>query len=343
MHFPASLTKVATTLYALQKKEIDFGSFYTVSSEALSRIEAGKKQEDFLKYPPYILEHDGSTIDLKPGEIIPIWTLVYGALIASGNDACNALAEAVAGSIPQFMEEINEYIRSLGCEGSYFQNPHGLHHPSHVCTALDLAKIAQAAVKNPYFREIMKLPSFTIPKTNRHSSRTLNQTNRLLLPGKYQYSPAIGMKTGYTASAKHNLIAVAEKEGRCLIAVILGCPERNQRYEDAITLFESAFAEEKQREIIFPKGKTFTKEIAGAALPLVAKLKEELAIEEYPSEKEPYQAFVHWENISLPIQAGQIVGKLSLKEQTGKVRVEKPLYAEKKVEKTWWNKIFPLP
>ncbi len=333
--FPASLTKLVTVVYVLEKKELDFFALHVPSEEALSIVSDIKREKDFSAYPAHILEYGGINMGIFRGEKLPVWALIYGTLISSFNDTSNALAEFVSGSVPEFMEELNGYLSCVGCQDTFFKNPHGLHHPEHKTTAYDLAKVGQIALKNPHIREMAKMVSFSLPATNKRKAQTFLQTNRLVKPGtKYYYPYALGLKTGYTSKAQKNLMAAAEKEGRTLIAVLLGCPTRESRYEDAIALFETAFAEEKKEETLFTFGKTFSKEIKGASSFLEAFLKEEITISYYPSEKPLLKAYVSWEPLKPPIKVGQKVATLMVKDGE-RLLVEKPLFAKKKVGYTF--------
>ncbi len=335
--FPASLTKLITATYVLDKKEVDFFSFSAASKEALAIMSDEQREKDFYAYPPHILEYGGINMGILRGEELPLWALLYGTFISSFNDTSNVLAEVVSGSIPQFMEELNAYAFSLGCKATHLKNPHGLHHPEHVSTVYDLAIIAQAATKNPHVLEMAKMGSFTLPATNRRKAQTFSQTNRLVKPGtKYYYPYAIGLKTGYTSRAQKNLIAAATKKGRTLIAVLVGCPTREIRYEEAIALFETAFSEEKREKKLFSLGSTFTRQIEGASTVLEAFLKEEVKISYYPSEKPNLKIYLSWENLKLPIQQGTKVATLSV-EDRGKKLCEEPLFSKKKVGYTFWG------
>src|SRR5690606_37302020 len=110
---------------------------------------------DLSGIPSYWDEWDGTKMGIKIGEQFSMETLLYGLMMLSGNDAANVLAETVSGTIPRFLEELNEYMRSLGCHSTFFNNPHGLHHQEHCTTAYDLALITRRALQHPKFCEIV--------------------------------------------------------------------------------------------------------------------------------------------------------------------------------------------
>ncbi|EKE08412.1 MAG: hypothetical protein ACD_17C00181G0006, partial [uncultured bacterium] len=129
--YPASITKIGTTLYILDQ-EVQLDQVCVVSTESLKR----RPSTDWEKYPPYWLDKDGTTMGLKIGEALTVEALLHGLLMVSGNDAANVLAENIgSGSVPQFIERVNEYLRKIGCKNTQFSNPHGLTHPDHWTTA----------------------------------------------------------------------------------------------------------------------------------------------------------------------------------------------------------------
>ncbi len=182
--FPASTTKIATALFILDAKKPSLDQMVTVSSEALKLKPVGKEKDS----PSYWDEVDGSKMGLVRGEILSYDTLLHGLMLVSGNDAANTMAESLCGSIPIFLEEMNQYLRNLGCKNTQFRNAHGLHHPEHFTTAYDICLIAKKAIQIPKFREIVSKTSYLKPKTNKQKETELRQFNQLLRPGKYYYA-----------------------------------------------------------------------------------------------------------------------------------------------------------
>ena len=331
--YPASITKIATALFVLDEKRPELHQLATVSAEAL-RIKSPKAAKEA---PPYWGEVDGTKMGLIKGEALPLEALLHGLMRISGNDAANVLAESFAPSIPDFVEEMNEYLRDLGCLNTQFRNPHGLHHDEHVTTAYDMCLITRKALQIPKFREIVSNVPYYKPQTNKQAAGAIKQSNALLKSGKYFYRKAIGVKTGYHAKAMYTLVAAAEHEGRTLIAVLLGCEKREDRYEGAIRLFEKAFAETKEDRTIFTTAHLFTKEVEG--FPLKAFLQDDLSLSYFPSEEPHCRAFIHWDPLSLPIHAGQKVGQVRLCGEEGALLVARDLYAREGIELPWWGKI----
>ena len=139
--YPASITKIMTallTLEAVGRGELDLNDVITMDDAALAD-----------------LTPDSSTAGLQAGEEITVRNLLYCLLLASANEAANALAIAVAGDIPTFVEQMNQRAQELGMSGTHFVNPHGLHSDDHYTTARDIFKMAKQAMTHATFREIV--------------------------------------------------------------------------------------------------------------------------------------------------------------------------------------------
>ena len=332
--FSASTTKIATALYVLDQKP-DLNRILTVSAEALKI----KPPNSGKEVPAHWDGTDGTKMGLVKGEKVTLDALLHGLMLSSGNDAANVLAESFAESVPDFMDKLNGYLRDLGCKDTHFCNPHGYHYPDHVTTAYDLCLMTKKALGIPKFREVVSTLSYTKPKTNKQPEGKLRLFNHLMTPGRFFYPKAIGVKTGYHSYGLNNLVAAATDKGRTLIAVVLGCENREERYRDAIRLFEAAFAEEKERACLFRQENLFIKELTGAKSVLKANLAGEVAIEFYPSEKPDCKAFVYWETLDFPIQKGQKVGEVRVLDQNGLLLQKQNLLAQEKVEATFLYKI----
>lgn len=338
--FPASVTKIASGLYALEKNGAGFKTPVTLLPVYLKKISYAQKQEDFAKYPAHILEHDGVDCGFKPGEVVSFEILLHGMMLGSGNEAANAVAHHCSGSVEQFMQELNQFLKEKGFNQTHFCNPHGLHHPQHVTTAYELAKLTQLALKHPLFKNIVKTVEVDRPATNKNPAGKIKQNNRLLKPGPFQYAKAIGVKTGYTAKAGYNLVAAAEHEGRTLIAVLMGYTTSKQRFIDATKLFEAAFKEKKtERRLLTKEHEHFQIQISGAKRPLIAHLQEDLTISYFPSEEPKVSARLKWHAHKLPIKQGEKVGELFLVDGDSKIFYRAPLFASYDVDKSLWRRM----
>jgi D-alanyl-D-alanine carboxypeptidase (penicillin-binding protein 5/6) len=175
---------------------------------------------------------EGSSFYLKVGEKLTVRELLYGLMLASGNDAAVALACHTAGSVAKFAALMNDRATSLGCDNCGFANPHGLDAKGHYASARDLAKITAEAMKNPDFAEIVST------KTASVAGRALQNHNKLL----WNYAGTIGVKTGYTISAGRSLVSCAERDGVRLICVTLSDPND---WDDHMAMYDFAFSEYK--------------------------------------------------------------------------------------------------
>lgn len=332
---PSSTTKVFTALYALERKGMCLEEMVCASGEALSIVSPQVRRALDGKHPPYRLEFGGTHMSLKVGEILPLRALLYGLMLCSGNDAANVIGEYVSGSIPRFVDELNRFAVSKGCLNTRLYNPHGLHSPEHKTTAYDLSVVAMHAMKYPFFREVVKSVNFGRPKTNKQEESILRQHNALVRPGKFYYPKATGVKTGYTAAGGYSLVAAANNGERNLIAVLLCCERLDERYGDAIALFETAFNEKKVSRTLFAKGfDVFSCPIKGGQNPLQAYLLADLAISFFPSEEPTLTPVIDWDQVTLPIHSGSRVGKVHIQTQDGRVLASADLYALRNVEPT---------
>ncbi len=310
---PASTTKVATTCYALKLlKENQLNQLIEAQMDAIQIVTKGFKKKQNYMCKPYLLEPDGTSLDIKAQEKLPIKTLLYGIMLASANDAANVLAYYLGGnSIHRFVSHLNEYIQSLGCKKTHFANPHGLHHPAHQTTAYELAIIAREAMKNPFFREIVKTQTQVRPKTNKSEEKLFSQTNRLMKEGDFFYSQATGIKTGYTEDAGYCLVASAQNSERSLIAVVLGSPTAAERYSDVIELFNQAFEEEKKIQKIYDaKDAKFKLKSRKAETEVELQLEKDVLVHYYPSTKPTFSSQVRFENVDPPYNTHQKLGEV---------------------------------
>ncbi len=337
--FPASITKIATAIFALEKKGDNLELNITAEQEAIASISPSAKRKGNYKNPSYWIETGATHIGIKRGESMPFNDLLHALLVSSANDAANVIAQHIGeGSIDSFMKGLNQYLRSIGCRDTNFLNPHGLHHPDHKTTARDMAIIAKNALKNQIFKDIVSTKSYVIAKTNKQPSRTIVQTNQLLKKSPYTYDNAIGIKTGYTSDAGHTLVAAAKKEDRTLIAVVMNCSERKEAYRDVTRLFDTAFFENKIKQKVLSKGgQKYKLSIEGGASMLHTHLLEDLDYHYYPSEEMPVSLQVDWkQNLAVPIAINEEVGIVKLISNNSTLIRSLPLYSIKEVKPTLW-------
>lgn len=336
--YPASTTKIATALYTLsQLSQEELNRWVVVDAQAMKSASEGEKMASKDRLPAYLLEPGGSSLGLQPGETVLLKDLLAGMLISSGNDASNVIAQSVGGSIPQFLEGLNRYLKEIGCYNTYFLNPHGLHHPRHVTTAWDLAWMSKKAMEYPQFRDWVKQPRFVFTKTEKRASFVKLQTNRLMRPGPLYYPKAIGIKTGYHRRAKKTLVAAAEQEERVLIAVLLHYEDSQTIFRDAIRLFEAAFQQPKVRKTYLQKGQLASSvELLQGSVPLQGIAQEPLFIDVYPAEETSCACWaVFFPELQPPIRQGQVIGEARLLSAEKEVVAKVPLVARGEVPLKW--------
>jgi D-alanyl-D-alanine carboxypeptidase (penicillin-binding protein 5/6) len=225
-NYPASTTKLLTALVAVEHG--DLHQMIQVSSKAVDQ--------------PW----DSSSCYLEQGESQPLEHLLYGLLLASGNDCAVAIAEGVTGGKPdQFVAWMNETARRLGANQSNFTNPHGLHDPNHYTSALDLALIARGALSNPTIRKISGAKEFFWPGKSERNGTYYNHNAMV-----FTYDGTVGGKTGYTEEAGLTLVSAAERNGRLLIGVVMGEPDKAAQYGDMTALLDYGFSSFEQQEIV---------------------------------------------------------------------------------------------
>jgi D-alanyl-D-alanine carboxypeptidase (penicillin-binding protein 5/6) len=341
IHFPASITKVATALYALTIKDSELETVISAEHEAIASVTESAIRRSNYTLPSYYIEQGSSHIGIKKGEELKFKDLLYGMMLPSANDASNVIAQFVSGSIPAFVTELNEYVKTIGCKNTNFCNPHGLHHPKHVTTAYDMALIAKEAMKHPYFKEVVSKVRYTRPKTNKQEPTTLVQLNKLLKTGRYHYDRAIGIKTGHTSFAFNTFVSAATEGDRTLILVMLKTKERNNIFSDAKKVFEAAFAESKVERTLIKSGKQeFTLNHENAPKPIQTYASQDVSIEYYPSEEPTIKSWLQWETVNLPVLKGQKLGEIIIRNETKKTEHHVPLFAEEDVQAKWFSSWF---
>lgn len=339
--YPASLTKIATALYALEQN-LSLEEEVTAHASCLKVMSKSKKIEKDYRIKPYLLEPDGSHFWLRRGEKLSLYDLLCGVMVKSANDAANVVAfHAGGGSIEAFMGGMNHYLKTLGCKDTHFVNPHGLHYPTHSTTAYDMAQIVKKAMSNPDMMSLASIKKYYRPKTKMQGKQVVYSSNRLMLKGPFFYEKALGMKSGYIENAQYTLAAIAQDDSRTLIAVVLGCSSTQARYRDVIKLFDMAFAEERVNRLVFNKSDAlFSTKPRGAKKRVDAQLVSNVFLNYFPSERQNFEVKVHWNNAALPIEKDQDVGYVELYEiESGAVIHREPFYAMDRVVSTLSFKI----
>lgn len=195
----ASTTKIMTALVAVDHYSLD----------------------DILVAQDLIVGRNGSSMGLRLGEKITVESLLYGLLLNSGNDAAYVLAQNYPGGVKEFVGAMNQKARELGLTNTNFDNPAGFDSIDHYSSASDLAKIAIDAHVNETLAKIVATQAATVASYDKTIVHNLKNLNKLLSSPHF-----LGIKTGYTASAKENLVALMEKDGHKVLTVLLGSNDR---------------------------------------------------------------------------------------------------------------------
>ena len=227
-HYPASITKLLTTLVALDNAELT------------DTVEFSQDSISFLEY-------GDAHIGMTPGEQISMEDALYAVLLASANEVSYAVAESVGkkmgGGYDTFIQAMNDESEKLGCTGSHWTNANGLHDEQHYTTAHDMARIGAAVYQKEAFRTISQSLSHTIPATNLvNEERTFQQKHKMLWPQNdnyYEYCK--GGKTGYTDQARTTLVTMADNGDMQLVAVVL-YDFGNDAYIDTRAMFDYAYS-----------------------------------------------------------------------------------------------------
>lgn len=212
---PASLTKMMTayvTFSAIRDGRIKLDQQVTVSERSWKM--------------------GGSRMFIQPGLPVTVEQLIRGMIIQSGNDACVALAEVVAGSEEQFVQVMNREAQRLGLKGTHFANSSGLTAPDHYSTARDMVRLAAAIMRDfPQFYPIYSEREY------RYNNVTQENRNRLLW-----IDPTVdGMKTGHTDAAGYCLVASAKRANRRLISAVMGTASMDARVQESLKLLNYGY------------------------------------------------------------------------------------------------------
>lgn len=305
----ASITKLMTALVAVELHP-DLSSTVTIQPEWTGA--------------------EGSSMYLKPEEEVTLEALLYGLMLASGNDAALAIAGYCGGDVESFVAEMNKKAAQLGMNDTHFANPNGLDDPDHYSTAYDMAILARAILEREELRAIVSTRSIYI------AGRSLTNHNKLL----WRYEGCTGLKTGYTDEAGRTLVSSSLREGQELIAVTLNAPND---WADHAALFDYGFAT-YPRTLVAAAGEWTHIPVTGSLCPFTRV--STVSDFYYPlAQGETVQRTVDLpERVEAPVEAGfpagsltltlngDEIGRLPLLYQTGAANNVAPL--------RWWQRLF---
>lgn len=244
--YPASLTKIMTAIVVLDN---------------VDDLEHTKYEAPLVVFDDLYLT-GALTLGYCYGEVITAKDLMYSMLVYSACESAGILAYNVGGdSIQNFVDMMNKKAEEIGCTGTHFVNPHGLHDKKQYTNAHDMALIAEYAIKNyPEFTEIACTQEYTLGATNIHDEgwRKITHSNKMMnMASEYYYPYAKGIKTGTTDESGRNLISMAENDGSRYLLVTMGAPMYDEdgndvyrNFEDQIKLYEWAFGTLSYKQIV---------------------------------------------------------------------------------------------
>ena len=227
---PASITKIMTFIIASEHIKDIKGTNITVSKKVINEL----------------LGTGSSLSKIQAGDVLSAYQLLNCMMVPSGNDAALVLADYVGnGNVSKFVGMMNAKAKALGCTGTHFANPHGLHDANHYTTADDLAKITEYAMSLPYFMQVTSQTRYSylpVGGPDAGKSRLLVTTNYMidknLAGGKYYYKYAKGIKTGHTDESGYCLISTGSTDGYSYLCIALGAPSVDSSGKKVSTRYE---------------------------------------------------------------------------------------------------------
>ena len=314
--YPASMTKIMTAIVAIdliKKNKISLDDKFTISENAWRLSQAGY-----------------SSMFIMINDQVSVENLLKGIIIASGNDACVALAEGIAGSEENFAQMMNEKAEEIGMTSSNFTNASGINDPDNISTVRDIAIMSKFLIKNyPVFYEMFKEKSFTWDRTG---GDPIKQGNRN--PLLYKNIGVDGVKTGYLAVEKYSLASSMKKNERRIIAVASGFETKNLRSRESLKLLNWGFRNSNTFEISKKDVTNFEIDTwLGKNNKINASSKEDYYITINKKDIRHLSVSLNYSGpIKAPIKKGDKVAELNIKKKDETIKIL-PLYAKEDLQK----------
>ena len=314
--YPASMTKIMTSIIAfdlLKKNKLSLEDTFVVSENAWRLSQSGYSSM-------FIMINDQVSVD----------DLLKGIIIASGNDACVALAEGIAGTEENFAEMMNEKALEIGMTSTNFTNSSGINDPDNVSTVRDIAIMSKYLILNyPDYYELFKEKTFTWDRTG---GEPIKQGNRN--PLLYKNVGADGVKTGYLAVEKYSLASSVKKNDRRLIAVASGFPTKNLRSSDSLKLLNWGFRNTNTFEVSIADNSAFELDTWLAKKDKIKVItKEDYYITINKKDIRNLNVKIQYNGpIVAPIDKGEKIGSLVVSNKTEVIK-KLPLYAAEDLKK----------
>ncbi len=319
-------------LYAQNADEERLIASITKIMTAVVALEHGDKEQSYTVTAQDMAE--GSSMYLKPGDVLRLEELLYGLMLVSGNDAALAVAHCVSGGVEDFVALMNETARKLGMAHSHFANPNGLDAEGHYSSAADMSRLAAYALENQDFRRIVSTASITI------GERYLVNHNKLLR----LCEGCVGVKTGFTKAAGRTLVSAACRDGMTLVCTTLS---DGDDWNDHMALLDYGFAN-YHMETAVPAGRVLASALVreGTAVSVPLAASEDLC---YPlADGETLKIIARAPlSVAAPVVPGQVVGEVCAYLEDQEVAQVDLVAAAPSAKKervpapsSWWDKAF---
>lgn len=311
---PASMTKIMSMLLIMERidnKTLSLTDEVTISENAASM--------------------GGSQVFLQAGETYKVEELLKGIAIASGNDAVVAMAEKVSGSVSDFVALMNEKAKSLGLTNTKFLNPHGLDTEGHVTTAHDMAIIARELIKHTSILKFTSIYEDYLKKSD-GSSIWLVNTNKLVR----FYDGVDGLKTGFTKNAGYCLTSTAKKNNTRFITVVMGAETSDKRSSDTVNMLNYGFNTYETKILLKSSDSLGKKRVMLSNIEEVdLNLKNDYVKLLKKDEQMPkYSYSITTDPLVAPIKKGDIVGHVSVIDESGNIVDELEVTVNKDIKKS---------
>ena len=314
--YPASMTKIMTAIVAfdlLKKNKLSLDDMFVVSENAWRLSQSGY-----------------SSMFIMINDQVSVEDLLKGIIIASGNDACVALAEGIAGSEENFAEMMNEKAEEIGMYSTNFTNSSGINDPDNISTVRDIAIMSKHLIKNyPEYYEMFKEKTFTWDRTG---GEPIKQGNRN--PLLYKNIGVDGVKTGYLAVEKYSLASSMKKNERRLIAVVSGFPTKSLRSSDSLKLLNWGFRNTSTFEISKKDRSEFELDTwLGKKNKIKAVTKEDFYITINKKDIRNLKVMLQYEGpVIAPVEKGKKIANLIISNKDENIKTL-PLYAAEDLKK----------
>ena len=311
---PASMTKIMSMLLIMERidnKTLSLTDEVTISENAASM--------------------GGSQVFLQAGETYKVEELLKGIAIPSGNDAVVAMAEKVSGSVSDFVALMNEKAKSLGLTNTKFLNPHGLDTEGHVTTARDMAIIARELIKHTSILKFTSIYEDYLKKSD-GSSIWLVNTNKLVR----FYDGVDGLKTGFTKNAGYCLTSTAKKNNTRFITVVMGAETSDKRSSDTVNMLNYGFNTYETKILLKSSDSLGKKRVMLSNIEEVdLNLKNDYVKLLKKDEQMPkYSYSITTDPLVAPIKKGDIVGHVSVIDESGNIVDELEVTVNKDIKKS---------